>query len=108
MDVRYGAYPAYPVFVELAWCAVEDEENPKHLVEALRDDVFPHLFANEGFVTAVRLVQEQVRRRILSSKSWPEHDRLNICSFGGIGSSPIASTGESFISSPSKFLCCCK
>ena len=41
--------------------AVEDEEEPEELVEALGEDVLPHLAADQLLVAAVRLLQQQLR-----------------------------------------------
>ncbi len=45
--------------------AVEDEEEPEELVEALGQDVLPHLGADQLLVAPVRLLQQQPRRRRL-------------------------------------------
>ena len=46
--------------------AVEDEEEPEELVEALAQDVLPHLAADQLLVTAMRLFQQQPWRGWLS------------------------------------------
>ncbi len=45
--------------------AVDDEEKPKELVQALHNHVLPHAPADERFVAPVRLLQQQVWRRHL-------------------------------------------
>ena len=39
---------------------VDDEEQPEELVEALGEDVLPHLAVDDGLLAAVRLCQQQV------------------------------------------------
>lgn len=41
--------------------AIEDEEEPEELVEALGEDVLPHLTADQLLVAAVRLLKQQLR-----------------------------------------------
>lgn len=47
---------------------VHNEEQPEELVEALAEDVLPHLGADEGFIPAVGLLQQQLRCRRLSGQ----------------------------------------
>ena len=49
-------------------CAVDDEEEPEELIAALHYDMLPHAEVDERLTAPMRLVQQQIRRRIISCK----------------------------------------
>ena len=54
--------------------SIDDEEEPKQLVAALHNDMLPHASADQGLCASVRLLQQQVRRRVLSCQCCREPD----------------------------------
>jgi hypothetical protein len=54
------------VALEEHWRRVHEEEQPEHLVQALNEDVLPHLGGDQVLVTTVRL--QACRKEIKSTR----------------------------------------